>query len=209
MRQFIYLTRIKPEKIILQYHGNDIEVAAYREGLYKVDLSILGEEIPIMTRLRQATNNGFMINALDHRVNIPDKYGFLIFMGSGSYFINYLYWSFPHDNISYEKFLVQAFNNQVVLAKHEDDLRLFVDFAQKNSIKLIVLVFPQLENTEWSDRLYGHHVVSFFKANNVDVINVSELVKNIPIPERIISKNDRHASAKVNRIIAREILKKI
>lgn len=211
MRQFIHLTRIKPEKIILQYHGNDIEAAAYREGLYKVNLSILGEEIPIMTRMRQVTDNGFMINALDHRVNIPYKYGFLIFLGSGSYFLNYLYWSFPQDNIymPYEKFITQAFNNKVVLAKHEDDLRLFVDFAQKNSIKLIVLVFPQLENMAWSDLLYGHHVVNFFKTHHVDVINVSELVKNIPLSERIINQNDRHASAKVNRIIAQEILKKL
>ena len=85
----------------------------------------------------------------------------------------------------------------------------FVDYAKGNSIQLIVVVFPFMNGVEISDSFYVNDITGFFQANNVIVINVSSLVKDIPVPERIVSGQDAHASEKVNRIVADEILKKL
>jgi hypothetical protein len=182
MKNFLYQTRIKPEKIILQYCGNDIEGVAMSNGLIF---------------------NGF------HPP--PDMNKFLILIGSGSYFVNYVFWLFPREYLGtpYITFLQQAYQNADILAKHEADLKLFVDYARENSIQLIVVVFPYLNNIDISDSLYVRNIVNFFKANKINVINVSQLVKDMPVPERIININDGHASKKVNRIVAREILNEL
>jgi hypothetical protein len=182
MKDFLYMTRIKPEKIILQYCGNDIDGIALNNGL---------------------TFSGF------HPDSYTDK--FIILIGSGSYLLNYIYWLFPREYLgeSYAAFVCKAYNNADILAKHEADLKLFVDYARGNSIQLMVVVFPYLDHIEMSDSIYVNNIVNFFKANKINVINVSPLVKDIPVRERIININDAHASKKVNRIIAQEILNKL
>ncbi|PKN52913.1 MAG: hypothetical protein CVU55_06745 [Deltaproteobacteria bacterium HGW-Deltaproteobacteria-13] len=182
MKQFFYETRIKPEKIILQYGGNDIEGASADFGI-KFD--------------------GFKPPANMNK--------FLILVGSGSYFLNYIYWQFPREYLGmpYMTFLSQAYKNDRILSKHKEDLQLFMDYAKENSIQLIVVVFPFLADVEMSDSMYVNDIVDFFKANKVSVINVSQLVKDIPVSERIINKNDGHPSKRVNRLVAQEILNKL
>jgi hypothetical protein len=179
MRNFLYMTRIKPEKIILQYSANDIENVAMENGLTFVFH-------PLMNKYLSA-------------------------IGSGSYLINYIYWSFPrgYPVESYANFLIQAYKNDGILSKQKGNLGLFVNYANKNSIQLIVVIFPFLGNVEMSDSIYVNDIVNFFRMNKVCVINVSALVKDIPVSERIVNLNDAHASKLVNRIVAQEILRKL
>jgi len=179
MRNFLYMTRIKPEKIILQYSANDIENVAMENGLTFVFH-------PLMNKYLSA-------------------------IGSGSYLINYIYWSFPRGYLveSYANFLIQAYKNDGILSKQKGNLGLFVNYANKNSIQLIVVIFPFLGNVEMSDSIYVNDIVNFFRMNKVCVINVSALVKDIPVSERIVNLNDAHASKLVNRIVAQEILRKL
>lgn len=181
MKNFLYLTRIKPEKIILQYFGNDIEGAAMDEGL------IFGGFHPP-----------------------PDMNKFIILIGSGSYLFNYIYFLYPREYLGtpYITYLTNAYKNDNILSKHKNDLMLFVDYTRENSIQLIVVVFPFLSDIEMGDSIYVNNIVNFFKSNNVNVINVSSLARDIPLDARTVNKNDSHASKKLNRIIAQEILKK-
>lgn len=182
MKQFFYMTKIKPEKIVLQYFGNDIEYVSSENGL-KYD--------------------GFKIYK-----GIPDFFKPAI---AGSYLLNYLYWSFPREHIgkSYITFLNQAYKNDFILSKHQEELMLFIDYAKENSIQLIVVAFPFLTDIEMSNAMYMNKIIDFFQLNKVKVINVSDLIKDIPVSERIINKNDGHPSTKVNRIVAQELLKYI
>jgi hypothetical protein len=182
MRDFIYMTRIKPEKIILQYCGNDIEGVAM--------------------------NNGLIFSGFKPPQDINK---FLILIGSGSYLFNYLYFLSPREylGISYITYLTTAYKDDNILSKHKDDLKLFVDYSRKNSIQLIVVVFPFLTDLEMSDSMYLNDIVNFFQANKISVINVSQLAKDIPVTERIVNINDTHASKKLNKIVAHEILKKL
>jgi hypothetical protein len=182
MIDFYYLTRIKPKTIVLQYFANDIE--------------------------RVAMNNGIVFEGFRPP---PDMNKFLLFIGSGSYFINYIYWLFPREYLSlpYINFLKQSYENKDVLAKHKENLRAFIDYARDNSIQLIVVIFPFMNDLGMSDSMYVKDIANLFEASNISTINVSPLVKDIPVNERIININDAHASPKVHRIVAREILKKI
>ncbi|HNY51163.1 MAG TPA: SGNH/GDSL hydrolase family protein [Smithella sp.] len=182
MMNFLYLTRIKPAKIILQYCGNDIEGAAARNGLIF---------------------DGF---------RPPDDMSkFTVFIGAGSYVFNYLYFLFPREylGMSYINYLTDAYKNDKVMANHKEDLMLFVDYARKNSIPLVVVVFPFLADIKMSNAMYVNDIVSFFEANKLRVINVSKLVEKTPVEDRVVNKNDTHASAKLNKMIAREILNKL
>lgn len=182
MKNFLYMTRIKPQKIILQYFGNDIEGAAADNGL-------------IFEGFRPP----------------PDMNKFILFIGSGSYFFNYLYFLFPREHLGmpYISYLTKAYGNNVILSRHKDDLQLFVNYARENSIQLIVLIFPFLNDIEKSDALYVNDIVNFFRMNKISVINVSALSRDIPVHERTVNKNDSHASIKLNKIIAQEILKQL
>jgi hypothetical protein len=180
MKNFLYNTRIKPEVIILQYFGNDIDYVAAENGLIF---------------------QGFYTYSDVHKFFIPAI--------AGSYLLNYIYWSFPREylGISYRIFLNQAYKNDGIMSKHKDELKLFVDYAKANSIRLIVVVCPFLTNLEMSDSMYANDVINYFKMNKVETINVSELVKDIPVSDRIINKNDQHPSKTVNLVVAKEILK--
>lgn len=179
MRNFLYMTRIKPEKIIFQYSGNDIDEIAMNNGLRF--------SIPLP----------------------PDR--LLMAIVSGSYLFNYIYWSFPREYISaaYTTFLTEAYKKKTLLLKQRADFELFVDYANENSIQLVVVVFPFLTDIEMSNLMYVNDIVNFFKANKISVINVSQMVKDIPVAERIINKNDSHASKKLNMMVAQEILKRL
>jgi lysophospholipase L1-like esterase len=182
MINFLYLTRIKPEKIILQYCGNDIEGVAAKDGL-------------IFEGFRPPS----------------DMNKFILFIGAGSYLFNYLYFLSPREYLgrSYINYLTRAYRNEQILSKHENNLRLFVNYAKENSIQFIVVIFPFLTDVEMSDALYVNNIVGFFNANHVSIVNVSQLAKDIPIPKRIVNKNDTHASKRLNRMIAREIINKL
>lgn len=182
MTYFYYQTRIKPQVIVLQYYGNDIEGVAMKNGI---------------------KFSGFHPPA--------DMNKLLLFIGSGSYLINYLYWLYPKEFLgaSYLSFLKQAYQNKTVVAKHKDDLMKFVHYARKNSIWLIVVVFPFLQDLDMSEKVYLKDIVNFFEANQVTTINVSDLVRDLPLKRRVVNINDAHASVEVHKIVAREILKKL
>lgn len=176
MRGFLYMTRIKPETIVFQYSWNDIEEVATANGL---------------------------------RYHIhPPVNEFLKAIGSSSYFLNYIFWSFPRNYITepYTDFLNQAYRNDVVLSQHKDDLGLFIDYAKNNSIRLIVVIFPFLYDVGTGDSFHINDIINYFETNNINVIDVSRLTKEIPANQRTVNINDSHASKRVNEIIAREIL---
>ena len=176
--RFVATSRIKPKKIILEYFGNDIERVASEMGLK------------------------FKGNA--PYAAVP---GFLKPVVKGSYLCNYIFWLFPRSfEVPYTEYLKQAYANKDILARHEEDLQLFIQYARDNSAELLVLVFPFMDDLEMSNRLYVGQIVDFFSSRGIVTINVSQLIKDLPLKERVIHANDAHASRKVNMIVAQEIL---
>jgi len=178
MIDFIHKTEIKPQVIVLQYFGNDID--------------------------KVAMSNGLSFNGFKPYNYLNSVFSFII---RGSHFVNYLYWLFPQTDVQpYTNFLAEAYSNNNILMKHQEDLFNFIDYANHEKIKMIVIVFPFMRNLEQSDEFYVNKIINFFNSYNIETINVSSLVRNNRVNNLVVNNNDGHASVDVNRIVAHEII---
>lgn len=179
MNEFIDKTNIIPDKIFLQYYGNDIDESARRNNV---------------------NFKGFTPHS-----NVPS---FLNSFVRGSYLLDYLYWLFPrNDSANYWEFLEEAYNSEKALNDHYADLDKFIDFSKKNSSEMVVILFPFLQDLEGSKKLYTEKIKTFFESKGVKVIDVTELVRDLPLSKVLVNNNDAHASKLVNQLIADELLK--
>jgi len=179
MIDFISKTKIKPSKIILQYFGNDIDRIAIRNGL-KFKGFIPYTEISNISR--------YLINS--------------------SFLLNFIYWSFPSDySKEYIDFIVKAFENEYIFKEHLKDLQRFIDYAKESAAELVVVVFPFMQSFETSWETYSEKIISFFKMNGVKTVDVALLTADLKAIERVVNKNDGHASTVVHKRVADEIIR--
>ena len=180
MVDFIKKSKIKPNVIVLQYFGNDIEAIAY-EKMKKINH--------------------------DPYSNLPKTPKFII---KGSYLINYLYWLYPHEDYKpYLTFLTNAYSKNEIFNEHISDLYKFVSYCKSNNIQLKLILFPFLTDPSISKKIYENKIAFFFKNKNVSVLKVSELIKNIEKNECIVNSNDSHASIKVNKLISEKLFNEL
>lgn len=174
---FIKQSDIKPFAIVLQYFGNDIEVAASEHN---------------KSLKRHAPYN-----------DVPRFFELFI---KGSYLLNYIYWLYPHsDSKPYIDFLSRAYKNQEIFESHKRDLKKIIDFSNDNSISLYVVIFPFLVSPETSKDIYVDSVKAFFDKHYVKTIDVSVLVENVDVKDRIVNSSDAHSSPLVNLMIAESL----
>lgn len=128
---------------------------------------------------------------------------------SKSYFLNYLYWQFPHrDCINYINFLKSSYSNQPILDAHLNDLLYFINYSKENDIVLYVVIFPYLIDISRCQP-FLKPIVNFFTNHHVEIIVVSDLVANIPAKKLIINKMDLHPNELVNQLVGEELFKRI
>ena len=164
---------VKPNIIILQYFINDIEEACSEKGK------------PVFKRPLYSDMNAFFS-----------------FFVRNSYFLEYIYWEIPHpDYNKYSASLYDCFNDGEALQYHLNELSLLRLFAKDHKIDLIVVAIPFLNDVEGSKK-YTDIVKSYFQFYDVPVVDVGELVKDIPLKKRIVNAHDSHASVLVHRMIA-------
>ena len=176
---FVHKTKIKPDKIVLQYFGNDIEKIAIENGI---------------------TFKGFTPYK---KVNVLFKS-----LIKNSFLFNYLYWLYPQDESNtYLDFLETAYNDEYIFEKHSSDLSKFIDYAQNNSVELLVVVFPFLQDIPMSEDLYTEKIVKFFNTRNIKTIDMAKLLYGFKTKDLVVNSNDSHPSAMVNKIVADEIIK--
>ena len=179
MNEFINNSGIRPSKIILQHFGDDIREAAFRNNKY------------------------------DYRhkygYNIPKVLRHII---QRSCLLDYLYWSYPRgDNKSFFDFFYQAYTDSLIFSEHLKDLQKFIDYSNDNSIELIVVLFPFMQALDISKDLYINNLIAFFDNHNIITIDVTTLVKDLELKERVVNRYDAHASKLVNQKVADEIIK--
>lgn len=172
---------VKPEVLVLEYFPNDIEKAA-----------------------RDAKLTLAQFQPYDD-ITIP---------GAGSlvmrfYFPNYLYWQFPHmPPASITDFVQKSYTDTTILNPHLRDLQKIVDYARQHNAPMYVVMVPFLQNVEKSNG-YTKPIEDFFINQKIPVVRLSDHLGSIPPKERIVGKNDGHASAKVNALIADLLYKQI
>jgi hypothetical protein len=170
-------TNICPKLVILQYFGNDIEEVAKDNGMKFPGFDMYGDL----------------------------KYG-LSNLVESSYFLNYFYWRYPHnDSRPYVEFLIKAYADSAIFNKHIADLQQFVDYSRNRNIPLLVVIYPFLQDENLSGKMYISKIAAYLNENNVQYIDVSDLIRDIPVTERIINSNDAHPNELVNQRIAQKL----
>ncbi len=163
---------------------------------------------------------GYYINDMDsvlfnRGLGFPDPpevtYGLHPLVTASSVF-NFLFFKYGylfHDNPDYYKFMKESYNNADALKEHYGDLKKIIDFASASNAHLIVVIFPELNDLEVSNEIYVAKMTTFFQQYPLTVINVSDLVKNIPVQERFASNTDTHPGVKVQQPLADTLFKVI
>jgi len=168
---------VKPDVLVLEYFPNDIEKAARDAKLTLAEFKPYDDiKVP-------------GVGSLVMRFYLP----------------NYIYWQFPHmPPASITDFVQKSYTDTTILNPHLRDLQQIVDYAQQSKSPMYVVMVPFLQNVEKSNG-YTKPIENFFVNQKIPVVRLSDFLESIPPKERIVGKNDGHASAKVNSVIAQQL----
>ena len=170
----------EPAIVVLSYFVNDIAGAAVALGL----------RLPSFTPYR----------------DLPWALTILV---SRSYALDYLYWSYPHDDLARQgKFLGDCYARQAVVAQHQADLQLVVDWTREHGCRLIAVLFPDLTRIDASAAGLAP-VQEVFARNQVPMVDVRELVRGKTTAELVVNRNDSHPSALVHARVAEALLAEV
>ncbi|MBN1384966.1 MAG: SGNH/GDSL hydrolase family protein [Elusimicrobia bacterium] len=166
----------RPDILILQYAGDDILGAALSKG----------KSFPVFTPYE----------------NVKKLFRPII---RYSYVIDFIYWQFPQaDTSTYLNFQVSSYKDKEILKEHFADLSRILKFCKKNNVSLIVMMIPYLHDLEKTES-FTMPIGRFFRGKGIPVIDVSDIIRKIPLRKRIVSYNDPHPSVMVHRLMAEEI----
>ena len=170
---------LQPDAVVLQYYPNDIEGAAQRAGRQRPQFRPYEDLASVKLRL----------------------------VVRGSYLANFVYWQFEHgDGTGYLRYLEAAFADADVVQRHVADLEQFCSWTREHRMPLVVVMFPLLEDLEGSRRLTAP-VARLFYEQHVPLVDVAELVADLPVAARTVNSHDGHASIVVNERVAAAIAK--
>jgi lysophospholipase L1-like esterase len=167
-----------PDILILQYFPNDIEKVAHDHGL-------------IPQGFRPYSDLPRFVQSLFMR----------------SYLLNYLYWQFPHGNFApFDVYARTAYGTPAIINDHLGDLTKFITYAKEHNARFYVVMFPFSHNIEKTAQ-YVKPVVNLFQTNNVPILDVGKLIGDIAPNDRVVGRNDGHASAIVNKRVGEALFK--
>jgi hypothetical protein len=169
---------VKPDVIVLQYFPNDVEKVGREKGL-----SLSGSE------------------------PYADLNGPLATIVKRFYLPNFIYWQLPHTGFStFEKFVQTAYTDTTVLNAHLRDLSRMIDYRDSTGAKMYAVFVPFLFQMDKSAG-YTKPVEAYLKSHGVTVVPINDGIAQIPDKDRVVGKNDTHASGAVNALIADRLLK--
>ena len=171
---------LSPAAIVFQYYGNDIEGDALIHG--KTRKTIRGYE---------------------------DLSTFESLAVRSSYLLNYLYWTFPRSYLNdYAQFLTTAYQDEKIFASHLQSVQEIKAFCIEKNIPLYSIMIPFLQDLERSTKLYEPAIAKILDdpVQECYLIPLQASLSRITAKQRIVNRNDAHASKQVHQIIAREIL---
>ncbi len=171
---------VKPDVLVLQYFPNDIE--------------------------RVAADFGLKPAAFRPYSDLPHP---LVSLFMRSYLFNYLYWQFPHGNFApFDEYARKAYFTPSIINTHLQDLNQFITYGQQRHIPLYLVVFPFSHNLE-KTASYTKPIVALFRQNKVPVLEVGSIIGDMPPADRVVGRNDGHASVEVNRRVGEALFQLI
>lgn len=129
-----------------------------------------------------------------------------------SHLINFTYWRFYRwkayanplgrkEVQTYQAYLRTLFEHPEVWQTHTQMLTEFHNYSEAKQQQLIVVVFPDMLRVD-TTRDLADKVATFYQTIGVPVVNVADLVVDMPAHRRIVNTIDTHASAEVHALVA-------
>ncbi len=177
-----------PDFVVWQYFGNDIDVLDLGPDRY----------------------------AITHANSFKMRLGKFFFQAK-TFFLDYLYWEYFTDNEqgaiqTYIDFLNTLYRTDSVLVgstiqdtaiaekgafqAHLTPIKEVAALYKKRGVKFVVVVFPFLwkDGPENAEHIYTQRVVSALNSDSIDVMDLTPLIKPIPLEMRIVNNHDPHPS---------------
>ena len=171
---------LKPNVIVLQYFPNDIEKVGREMGL-------------LLSGANPYSDINGVTGSLVKRFYLP----------------NFIYWQLPHTSFgTFEKFVQTAYTDTTVLNAHLKDMSKMMAYKDSTGAKMYAVIIPFLFQTEKSAG-YTKPVENYLRKHGVTVVTLTSEINAIPKKELVVGKNDGHASAKLNGIIAAKLLQEM
>lgn len=129
-----------------------------------------------------------------------------------SYLANFVYWRAFRWRVfgnplnrpeiqGYDAYRRAVYEDPAVWAAHRQRLWEFSDYVQSQGMAFYVVVFPDMLDVAGTRDL-ASMVAEEFRTMGVPVLEVADLVDEMPTNRRIVSKVDTHPSVEVHRIVA-------
>lgn len=171
---------VAPDKIIIQYFPNDIGRVAQAQGL-------------TITGGQPYEDIGGFVNQLVQRFYLP----------------NFIYWQLPHVQFStFDQFVSAAYSDSTVLKHHFNDLEKIIAYGDSTGAEIYTVFIPFLFQLVKSEN-YTKPVKDYLTKRGVNVVTLTEEIANIPEKRRVVGRNDGHASARVNEVVAEKLFNMI
>lgn len=165
---------VTPRVVVLSYYLNDIYGAAKKQGF-----------------------------ALPFGVAFP-RNAFLRYLTEHSALVNFAYWrlarmgNVANASDSFWERLKQAFAEPGVWKEHERELKGIADFCREKGARLIVLVFPNLQDVPGSVRLTAK-VSAFFQSLGATALDLSPMFQGREPTQLVVNAMDAHPNESVHK----------
>lgn len=123
---------------------------------------------------------------------------------------NFLYYRLYHYAAAhdasgqYTSHILDAYEDADVWSAYQAELQQVVDWTDERNIPLIVAVWPNLVDVEGSAESV-EKVVSWFDDRGVTVVDLSPVLAQIPVGQRVVNRYDAHPSVTSHRAAAEAI----
>jgi hypothetical protein len=140
------------------------------------------------------------------QVSVPQVPSGLAPLVEGSYAFNFLYWrvyrlTTREWTASQWDWLLRAYENPEVWQAYESLLLEMDHFAREKELEFIVVVFPNLLAVEESLAVTSK-VAALYRDQGVPVLEVVDLIEDIPPQQLVVNSVDWHANEFLNQLIA-------
>lgn len=170
---------VRPDLVLLQYYPNDVEEPAQRAG----------HTMPPFTPYA------------DLPWFVP------AYLVRNSFAANFAYWELPHtDGDGYLQFMMRMEHEPAVTRLQVAEFEKFCAWTGERHVPLVVVLMPLLEDLAWS-RSANADVKAFFAERAVPVLDVADLIEDLPVEQRLVNHHDGHASAAVHERVGRALAK--
>ncbi|MBK8659524.1 MAG: SGNH/GDSL hydrolase family protein [Bacteroidetes bacterium] len=96
------------------------------------------------------------------------------------------------------------YRNDKLFQAHVAQIGSFVNYANQDSAKILFLLFPKIDSEvmEYTNRTANLPIANYLTSINIDYINLTPVLRDIPEQKRVVSRFDPHPGIFANRAIA-------